>query len=67
MSTADLIDSHVSTNQCKKAVSALIKHVLKTSKQKEETQLLPDREENVWLVVTVKKDHPEKKLKPFKM
>ncbi|KZT28800.1 ribosomal protein L1 [Neolentinus lepideus HHB14362 ss-1] len=67
MSEADLIDSHVSSKQCKKAVDALLEHALQIQKKKEETELLPDKEQHVWLVVAVKKMQPEKKLMPFKI
>ena len=64
---AVLIDSHVPQSQCKKAITALVKHATKIAKQKEETELIPGKEENVWLVLSVKKVVPEKKLKPYKM
>ncbi|KAI0739474.1 ribosomal protein L1p/L10e family-domain-containing protein [Daedaleopsis nitida] len=62
-----LIDDHVSTQQCKRALDALLTHAAKHDKQKEETQLLPGKEQNVWLVVNTKVMHPEKKLKPAKI
>jgi len=63
-----LIDSKVSTAQCKLAVDALLKHALAHQAVKEQDELLPDRtEQYVWLVVSVKKMFPERKLKPFKM
>jgi len=63
-----LIDSKVSTAQCKLAVDALLKHALAHQDAKEQNELLPDRtEQYVWLVVAVKKMFPERKLKPFKM
>ena len=63
-----LIDSKVSTAQCKLAVEALLKHALAHQAAKEQNELLPDRtEQYVWLVVAVKKMFPERKLKPFKM
>lgn len=67
MAVDELIDSHVSSNQCKKAVKALVEHAAKFAKAKEEKELLPGKEENIWLVLSVKKTTPEKKLKPFKM
>jgi hypothetical protein len=63
----ELIDSHVSTSQCAKAIDALLKHATKVARRKEEHELLPGREENVWLVLSVKKVTPEKKLKAHKM
>ena len=63
-----LIDSKVSTTQCKLAVDALLEHALAHQAAKEQNELLPDRtEQYVWLVVSVKKMFPERKLKPFKM
>ena len=67
MAKDELVDSHVSVSQCKKAVSALAKHASKLAKQREDTELLPGKEENVWLVLSVKKVTPEKKLKPYRM
>ena len=63
-----LIDSKVSTAQCKLAVDALLKHALAHKAAKEQNELLPDKtEQYIWLVVSVKKMFPERKLKPFKM
>ena len=63
-----LIDSKVSATQCKLAVDALLNHALAHQAAKEQNELLPDRtEQYVWLVVSVKKMFPERKLKPFKM
>jgi ribosome biogenesis protein UTP30 len=63
-----LVDSKVSTTQCKLAIDALLKHALAHQTVKEQSALLPDRaEQHIWLVVTVKKMFPERKLKPFKM
>jgi ribosome biogenesis protein UTP30 len=63
----ELIDSRVSEAQCKKAVDALTNHAAKVSKERDENELLGGKEENVWLVLTVKRSHPEKKLKPQRM
>ncbi|CAE7139822.1 unnamed protein product [Rhizoctonia solani] len=60
-----LIDSHVSTQQAKKAIDALLKHNEKHKAKKEDNELLGPKEEVVWLNVAVKKVYPEKKLKPF--
>ena len=67
MAKDTLIDEHVSVQQCKRAVDALISHATKFEEKKAETQLLPGKEQNVWLVVNTKLMHPEKKLKPAKM
>ncbi|PPQ88384.1 hypothetical protein CVT25_011263 [Psilocybe cyanescens] len=67
MSKGDLIDSHVSLKQCKKAVDALHSHELKKKEKFEEGQLLPAKEQNVWLNVTVKAIPSGHKLKPVKI
>lgn len=64
---SELIDSHVSVKQCHRAVDALLKHARAAEKKREESELLPGKEQHVWLVLAVKQMHPEKKLKPFKM
>ncbi len=67
ISPDELVGDHVSLAQCKKAVVALRDYALKVAKEKEETELISGKEENIWLVLAVKKTQPEKKLKPFKM
>ncbi len=67
MSKTELVDEHVSAQQCKLAVDALLQHEVKRQEKKQQTELLPGKEQNVWLVVTVKQMHPEKKLKPHRM
>jgi ribosome biogenesis protein UTP30 len=67
MDSSSLIDSRVSIEQCKKAVSALLTHVRDKQQKLDETELLPDKEQHVWLVVTVKRMQPMKNLKPQKM
>ena len=67
MASSELIDDHVSTRQCKLAVDALLEHEAKRYAKQQESQLLPGKEQHVWLVVTVKQMHPEKKLKPHRM
>ena len=62
-----LIDGHVPEAQCKRAVEALLSHATKFEAQKAETELLPGKEQNVWLVVNTKVMHPEKKIKPARM
>ncbi|KAF8505359.1 ribosomal protein L1/ribosomal biogenesis protein, partial [Hysterangium stoloniferum] len=62
-----LIDDHVSLEQCKKAVTALLKHVRAEQEKEDETQLLPGKEQHVWLVMTVKRMQPQKNLKPQKI
>ncbi|KAI0060377.1 ribosomal protein L1 [Artomyces pyxidatus] len=67
MSKAELIDDHVSAQQCKRAVTALLDHALKHQQKREESELLPGKEQHVWLQVAVKQMQPEKKIKPFKI
>jgi len=63
----ELIDDHVSAKQCQRAVTALLDHALEFQQKQQESELLPGKEQHVWLQVAVKKMHPEKKLKPMKM
>ncbi|KIJ54798.1 hypothetical protein M422DRAFT_775026 [Sphaerobolus stellatus SS14] len=62
--TPSLIDAHVSTEQCQKAVTSLMKYAKSKQEKEEETELLPGKEQHVWLVTTVKKMQPTKSLKP---
>lgn len=62
-----LVDSHVSLKQCKLAIEALYSHSSKQEQKAAETELLPGKEQHVWLQLAVKKMQPEKKFKPFKM
>jgi ribosome biogenesis protein UTP30 len=62
-----LIDAHVSVSQCKLAIDALRTHELKKEEKQQGLELLPGKEEVVWLVLATKQVHPEKKLTPFKM
>ena len=67
MSKDDLIDTHVSLKQCRKAVEALHSHELKKKEKLEETQLLPVKDQHIWLNVTIKQIPVHVKLKPLKM
>ncbi|KAJ2971776.1 hypothetical protein NUW54_g12421 [Trametes sanguinea] len=67
MSGSQLIDDHVSVQQCKRAVDALLSHAAKFEEKKAETQLLAGKEQNVWLLVNTKIMHPEKKIKPARI
>ena len=67
MSKDVLIDDHVSLKQCRKAVEALHSHELKKKEKLEETQLLPGKEQHIWLNVTVKQIPVHYKHKPLKM
>lgn len=67
MTQDELIDSHVSLVQCTRAVDALVTHESKAEEARNENELLSGKEQNVWLVVTVKKMAPSHKIKPVKM
>ncbi|KAF9499076.1 ribosomal protein L1 [Pleurotus eryngii] len=67
MAQDELIDSHVSLVQCTRAVDALVAHESKAEEARNENELLPGKEQNVWLVVTVKKMAPTHKIKPVKI
>jgi ribosome biogenesis protein UTP30 len=67
MTKDELIDSRVSLNQCKLAVEALHVHESKKEQKLQESELLPGKEPNVWLNVTVKKIPPGHKFKPVKV
>lgn len=67
MGKDELIDAHVSLKQCKLAVEALHAHSAKAAEKQRETELLPGKEHNIWLNVTVKKIGSTHKFKPVKM
>jgi len=67
MAQLDYIDSRVSLKQCKLAVDALHAHQSKKEKELQDSELLPGKEQNVWLNVTVKKMPSGHKFKPVKM
>jgi ribosome biogenesis protein UTP30 len=67
MAQAEFIDSHVSLKQCKLAVHALHAHQSKKEQELQESELLPGKEQNIWLNVTVKKIPSGRKFKPVKM
>ncbi|KAH7106089.1 ribosomal protein L1 [Auriculariales sp. MPI-PUGE-AT-0066] len=67
MGVEELIDGHVSSAQCTKAIKALTAHALKKQDERDEGELLPSKDEHVWLVIGTKTMHPEKKLKPRKI
>lgn len=62
-----LVDGHVSAKQCKRAIDALHAYAIKLENKRAETELLPGKEQHIWLQITVKTMHPEHKLKPFRM
>ncbi|KAG6919609.1 hypothetical protein DXG01_003473 [Tephrocybe rancida] len=63
----ELIDERVSVKQCKLAVKALHTHETKKQEKLQETELLPGKEPNLWLNVTVKKIPSGHKFKPVKI
>ena len=67
MAKDELIDSKVSLKQCRLAVEALHTHESKKLEKLQETELLPGKEQNIWLNVTVKKIPSGHKFKPAKM
>ena len=67
LTMAELIDGHVSVKQCEHAVTALMEYALKRQEKREENELLPGKEESIWLQVSVKEIHGEAKLKPHRM
>ncbi|KAI6042653.1 ribosomal protein L1p/L10e family-domain-containing protein [Pisolithus marmoratus] len=67
MAKTELIDGHVSLKQCKRAVTALHDYATKKEKERQETELLPGKEQHVWLQITVKKMQPTLKVKPIRI
>ncbi|KAJ7631991.1 ribosomal protein L1p/L10e family-domain-containing protein [Mycena polygramma] len=67
MGKDELIDAHVSVKQCTLAVDALHAHYAKATAKQQETELLPGKEHNIWLNVTVKKIASAHKFKPVKI
>lgn len=67
MALNELIDEHVSVQQCKLAVDTLHAHSTKKAQQEAETELLPGKEQYIWLNVSVKRMAPGNKFKPVKM
>ncbi|KAF8631012.1 hypothetical protein AX15_002625 [Amanita polypyramis BW_CC] len=67
MAKDELIDDHVSLQQCEKAINALHSHQSKKQAEQEKNELLPGKEENIWLNVSVKKVSPTLKLKPVRI
>ena len=63
-----LIDKHVSTKQCEKAIGALLTHTHKRRAEEDESTLFRDEEQAVWLVIALKQMQPNAyKLKPHRM
>ena len=67
MAQDELIDDHVILQQCEKAIKALHSHQTKKQAEQEENELLPGKEENIWLNVTVKRVSPTHRIKPVRM
>ncbi|KAF5382679.1 hypothetical protein D9615_003055 [Tricholomella constricta] len=67
MAKAELIDERVLVSQCKLAINALHTHELKKEQQLQETELLPGKEPNIWLNISVKKIPSGHKFKPAKI
>ena len=67
ISNTELVDGHVSAQQCKLAVDTLLKHETKRLEKQAESQLLPGKEQHVWLSVSVKKIASAHRFKPIKM
>ncbi|KXN82821.1 Putative ribosome biogenesis protein C8F11.04 [Leucoagaricus sp. SymC.cos] len=67
MAKETLVDDHVSSSQILKAVEALHAYESKKQAQREETELLPGKEPNIWLNVTVKQVAPKNRIKPYKI
>lgn len=67
MASEDLIDDRIPVSQIIKAVDALHAYESKKQQEREETELLPGKEPNIWLNVTVKQVAPKNKIKPVKM
>ncbi|KAI9569092.1 ribosomal protein L1p/L10e family-domain-containing protein [Boletus coccyginus] len=63
----ELLDARVSVKQCKRAIDALHAYATKLEKDRAETELLPGKEQHIWLQIAVKTMHPEQKLKPFRI
>jgi ribosome biogenesis protein UTP30 len=64
---AELVDGRVSVKQCTHAVTVLMEYALKQQEKREENELLPGKEESIWLQIAVKEIHGEAKLKPHRM
>ncbi|KAK0503680.1 ribosomal protein L1p/L10e family-domain-containing protein [Armillaria luteobubalina] len=67
MAGDELIDSRVSVEQCKRAVDAIHSHQAKKSDKESANELLPGKEQIVWLNVAVKKVAAERKIMPTRI
>lgn len=67
MAQDELIGTHVSLQQCEKAIKALHSHQTKKHAELQESELLPGKEEHIWLNVTVKRVSSALRIKPIRM
>ncbi|KAF9050800.1 ribosomal protein L1 [Hymenopellis radicata] len=67
MAPVELIDFRVTVDQCKLAIKALHEFQSKKDAQLAESELLPGKEQTIWLNVAVKKISAEKKLMPVRI
>ncbi|KAK0222134.1 ribosomal protein L1 [Armillaria fumosa] len=67
MAGDELIDSRVSVGQCKRAVDAIHSHQAKKTDKESANELLPGKEQIVWLNVAVKKVAAERKIMPIRI
>ncbi|KAK0185722.1 ribosomal protein L1p/L10e family-domain-containing protein [Armillaria mellea] len=67
MAGDELIESRVSVKQCKRAVDAIHSYQAKKSDKESANELLPGKEQIVWLNVAVKKVAAERKIMPVRI
>ncbi|KAF8627414.1 hypothetical protein AX17_006229 [Amanita inopinata Kibby_2008] len=67
MAKDELVDKHVSLHQSELAIKALHSHQTKKQAKAQENELLPGKEENIWLNVTVKRVSSAQKIKPIRI
>ncbi|KAK0487135.1 ribosomal protein L1p/L10e family-domain-containing protein [Armillaria novae-zelandiae] len=67
MAGDELIDSRVSAQQCKRAIDAIHSHQAKKTDKESANELLPGKEQFVWLNVAVKKVAAERKIMPVQI
>ncbi|KAK0201541.1 ribosomal protein L1p/L10e family-domain-containing protein [Desarmillaria ectypa] len=67
MAEDELIDSRVSVKQCKRAIDAIHTHQTKQTDKQSANELLPGKEQIVWLNVAIKKVAAERKIMPVRI
>ncbi|PBK67271.1 ribosomal protein L1 [Armillaria solidipes] len=67
MAGDELIDSRVSVKQCRRAVDAIHSYQAKKTDKESANELLPGKEQIVWLNVAVKKVAAERKIMPVRI